>query len=181
MVLRMRAVSCGAQAPAWRLLRVLLLRFGSLPAGTGQCCRVLQRRLTGINTELPQSLHQLPTIPHMRFLLALLLCLAIPLQGWAAGRGASTPCPMAATMAMQTSAGSVDMNAATGDCCNDAVTAALTGKLCKTGQECPTPTGAFVASAHPAVSPLPTAAVPAFFSSAPPSGAADSVWRPPTI
>lgn len=177
----MRTVSHGAQATARRLLRVLLLRFGSLPAGTGQCWGLLQRRLIGINNELPQSLHHLPTLSHMRFLLALVLCLAIPLQGWAAGRGEPAPCPMAATMAMQTSAGSGDMNAATDDCCNDAVTAALTGKLCKTGQECPTPTGAFVASAQPTAPPLPTAAVPAFFTSAPPSGAADSVWRPPTL
>jgi hypothetical protein len=73
------------------------------------------------------------------------------------------------------------MPVASGDCCNDAATAALTGKLCKTGQECQTPTGGFVSPAQAAVYPLPAAAVPAFFTSAPSLGASASVWRPPTL
>ena len=43
-------------------------------------------------------------------------------------------------VAMQADAASEAM-ADLGDCCNDAATAALTGKLCKTGQECQAPTG----------------------------------------
>lgn len=69
----------------------------------------------------------------MRTLLLLILCLAIPLQGFAAMVALEPPCPMEAT-----AAGSMDASDSMAhDCCNDADTVAKTGKLCKMGQECP--------------------------------------------
>ncbi len=80
----------------------------------------------------------------MRLFLALLLCLALPLQGWGGGLRLQPPCPMEAAMAMQGDSFHAGQEMAMDDCCNDAETFQLTGKMCKTGQECQAPTG-FVA------------------------------------
>lgn len=116
----------------------------------------------------------------MRLLIALLLCLAIPLQGWAAGVGVQAPCPMGDMVAMQAEAASEEM-AGLADCCNDAATAALTGKLCKTGQECQTPTGWFGNVSQPVIQVLPTSVLLLTGTPTPPRGAPASVWRPPTL
>lgn len=116
----------------------------------------------------------------MRLFFAVLLCLAIPLQGWAAGAGVQAPCPMGDTVAMQAETAGEEM-ADLGDCCNDAATAALTGKLCKTGQECQAPTGWLTAPSQPAAQALPTSVLLVTATPTPPRGAPASVWRPPTL
>lgn len=121
----------------------------------------------------------------MRLFLALLLCLALPLQGWAAGVSVQTPCPMEAEMALHDSVADTDTdtdsNMPRGDCCNDMDAARLTGKLCKTGQECPAPTGWV---AHPVISmaqALPLGDLLAPVSQVPPRGTPASIWRPPSL
>lgn len=112
-----------------------------------------------------------------RTLLLLVLCFAVPLQGFAALAAFEPHCPMEAA-----SMGSMDDvdGAMMHDCCNDEETAAKTGKLCKTGQECSSgaqcllfpfmmPTVAPVAVERSSlISPF----IPAFS----PAG----LWRPPT-
>lgn len=114
----------------------------------------------------------------MRFFVALMLCLAIPFQGW--GADVPAPCPMGDMMAMQADAASEEM-ADLGDCCNDAATAALTGKLCKTGQECQAPTGWLAPTSQPVIQALPTNVLLVTATPTPPRGAPASVWRPPTL
>lgn len=66
----------------------------------------------------------------MRALLSLLLCLAVAFQGIASAYAFKYPCPME-----QDGQGMMmDAMHGHGDCCNDADTAAKTGKLCKSGQ-----------------------------------------------
>lgn len=113
----------------------------------------------------------------MRALLLFLLCLAIPFQGVAAAYAVKTPCPMeqmGATMAMD--AGDTEY-----DCCNDPVTFAKTGQMCKVGQECPT--GGFgmlvavVLTASPPLQALSLSFPPPYY---PPANLA-SIWRPPAL
>ena len=69
----------------------------------------------------------------MRRLLMLGLCLMFALQGAVQASVVEKPCPMKrAGHAHATHAGTTAH-----DCCNDADTAAKTGKACKTGQACP--------------------------------------------
>jgi hypothetical protein len=116
----------------------------------------------------------------MRFFIALLLCLSIPLQGWAAGAVVQTPCPIGEAMAMQ-GADAGEVMADLSDCCNDAATAALTGKLCKTGQECQAPAGWVLPFSQPVVQSQSSSVLLVTVSFAPPGGAPASVWRPPTL
>ena len=122
----------------------------------------------------------------MRLLIALLLCLAIPLQGWAAGAVAQAPCPMGDMMAMQAEAASEDLAnpgemADLADCCNDAATATLTGKLCKTDQECQAPTGWFAPHSQPVAQAIPMSVSLKADTPSQPRGAPANVWRPPTL
>lgn len=111
----------------------------------------------------------------IRLFLLLILCLAIPLQGFAAAVAFEPPCPMEMTSDGDTAAVS-----AMHDCCNDADTVAKTGKACKTGQKCPSGgqylafppvMHSFTSSASDRLSLI--APFPHAFT---PSG----VWRPPT-
>jgi len=70
------------------------------------------------------------TMRRFRVFLFLLLSIAVPLQGYAHFALPKAPCPME-QMAMMDAA-----DAAAHDCCNDAETAAKTGKACKSGQPC---------------------------------------------
>jgi hypothetical protein len=118
----------------------------------------------------------------MRLFIALLLCLAIPLQGWAAGAVDQAPCPMGDMVAMQAEAASEEMEMADlGACCNDAATAALSGKLCKTGQECQAPTGWLGTLSQPVIQAQPSSALLVTGTPTPPRGSLASVWRPPTL
>lgn len=70
----------------------------------------------------------------MRTFLLLILCLAIPLQGFAALAVFEPPCPMESSTTVD--ATDVADGSMAHDCCNNADTFAKTGKICKTGQEC---------------------------------------------
>jgi hypothetical protein len=112
----------------------------------------------------------------MRAFLVLLLGLAVAFHGNANAHVFKQPCPM------EQGAGiAMDMSGATGDCCNDADTAARTGKLCKTGQSCSVPVVFAVASL-----PLPEL-IPASSCLVPTASLITlsfdhvAVWRPPTL
>jgi len=112
----------------------------------------------------------------MRAFLTFLLCFALALHGNANAHVFKQPCPMeqGAPIAM-------DMSGAAGDCCNDADTAAKTGKLCKTGQSCSVPVVGAIASLPlpelivAASCPVPTARLVTL------SFDLVAVWRPPTL
>lgn len=75
----------------------------------------------------------------MRFILLMLLSLAIPLAGYAGLGVPQMPCPMEmAAVAQQQLDTSMDQvfTAKMGDCCNDMDTMIKTGKTCKVGQDC---------------------------------------------
>lgn len=112
----------------------------------------------------------------MRAFLTFLLCFALALHGNANAHVFKQPCPMeqGAPIAM-------DMSGAAGDCCNDADTAAKTGKLCKTGQTCSVPV-VFAIASLPLPEPIvatsclvPTARLVTL------SFDLVAVWRPPTL
>ncbi|MHB1084370.1 MAG: hypothetical protein ACYCZA_05975 [Thiobacillus sp.] len=60
-----------------------------------------------------------------------MLAIALPLQGYAQFVLPNPPCPMEQAAMMD------GADTAAHDCCNDADTAAKTGKACKSGQSCP--------------------------------------------
>lgn len=120
----------------------------------------------------------------MHLFFAILLCLAIPLQGWAAGAVSQMPCPMGDMTAMQAQLQANSANEAVTDltdCCNDAVTSALTGKLCKTGQECQVPTGWLGPLSQTVIKTQSASDIPVTAPPLPQRGAPESVWRPPII
>lgn len=111
-------------------------------------------------------------------MLVLILCLLIPLQGFAALRVAAEPCPMQGMTTMDM--GATDMADAMEDCCNDLATFERTGQACKTGQECTAP-----AVWMPPLQSLEFEALAAQDFTAPvwrslPPGATSRLWRPPT-
>jgi len=69
----------------------------------------------------------------LKTFLALLLCLAIPLQGFARMIESGAPCQMEHRMAMAMPAGDLD---AMMDCCDPAAPAGNTCKHCQFGQHC---------------------------------------------
>lgn len=112
-----------------------------------------------------------------RTLLLLILCLAIPLQGFAALVALEPHCPMEAV-----SMGSMDDadDSMLHDCCNDEETAAKTGKLCKTGQECSSGAQCLLfPSVMPAVAPVDAERF-SLISPFIPLLSAAGLWRPPT-
>jgi hypothetical protein len=121
----------------------------------------------------------------MRRLLALVLCLLIPLQGFAAPQIEEPPCPMQAMMAMQPDSGNaVDVTAqADGmpDCCNDLATFEHTGQACKTGQACTAPAVWMQPIDVPKFESLAAAAPPTPILRARAPGAPASLWRPPSL
>ncbi len=121
----------------------------------------------------------------MRRLLALVLCLLIPLQGFAAPQTEEPPCPMQAMMAMQPDAGNaVDVAAqADGmpDCCNDLATFERTGQACKTGQACTAPAVWMPPVDVPRFESLAATTPPTPILRARAPGAPASLWRPPSL
>jgi hypothetical protein len=114
----------------------------------------------------------------MRKLLMLGLCLALALQGVVAQASVvEKPCPMRQTGHTLATGASHTVH----DCCNDADTAAKTGKACKTGQACPV-AGAWLASATPSSSCSPVAG-PLVRSPEPFALCIDQRgrWRPPAL
>jgi hypothetical protein len=113
----------------------------------------------------------------MRKLLTLGLCFALALQGAAQASVGEKLCPMQQT-AHTLATGAPDT--ARG-CCNDADTAAKSGKACKTGQACPV-VGAWLTSSIPLSSFSPLAA-PLVRSHEPFALCIDQRgrWRPPAL
>ncbi len=119
-----------------------------------------------------------------RLFLLMLLCLAVPLQGIANVHMLSAPCPMEQPDRMaQTKMANMDMDIQTmvdHDCCNDIETITKTGKVCKTGQDCPV-SALYPASFAASLSvPLAPATLHSFLVLSVRSFDASSVWRPPT-
>lgn len=115
----------------------------------------------------------------MRAVLSWLMCLVVLLHISGSVHAYPLPCPMdhggSPSMVLD------DAAQALGDCCNDAETAAKTGKLCKTDTPCGS-SSAFVPGALPAPMDLASATDPAIalaarVASTDPSG----VWRPPSL
>ena len=117
----------------------------------------------------------------MRLFLALLLCLALPLQGWGGGLRLQPPCPMEAAMTMQGDSFHAGQEMAMDDCCNDAETFQLTGKMCKTGQECQAPTGFVAPPVVSVAQALPLSDLHAPVPREPLRGSPASIWRPPSL
>jgi hypothetical protein len=112
----------------------------------------------------------------MRAFLTFLLCYAVALHGNANAHVFKQPCPMEQGVSI-----AMDMSGAGGDCCNDADTAAKTGKLCKTGQSCSVPGIGAIASLP---LPEPIVAAPCLVPTARLVTASFdplAVWRPPTL
>jgi hypothetical protein len=117
----------------------------------------------------------------MRRLLAIILCLLIPLQGFAALKTVSVPCPMQAGMSMAVDMADLDdLAEAMEDCCNDAATFERTGEMCKSGQSLHAPS-----AWNPPPAPLdfqadatPSLREPVWREH--PPGQPTRLWRPPT-
>jgi hypothetical protein len=117
----------------------------------------------------------------MRRLLVLVLCLLMPLQGFAALQVVNVPCPMQAGMSMSVDMGDIgDLADAMEDCCNDAATFERTGEVCKPGQVLHAPV-AWMPPFFPLESQEPAAQSlrePAWRMH--PPGQPTPLWRPPT-
>lgn len=114
----------------------------------------------------------------MRRLLALVLCLLIPLQGFAALQVVAVPCPMQSGMTMSVDVS--DLADALQDCCNDAAAFERTGQACKPGQNHAAP-----AACMPPLQTLEfqVQAAPLLSETvwrAPPPVQPSRIWRPPT-
>ena len=118
----------------------------------------------------------------MRRLLVLVLCLLLPLQGFAAWQVPASPCPMQGMMAM---ADEVDGMAeslaeAMDDCCNDMATFESTGQPCKSIQICVVPAAGLPSfPSLVALTPVIQDPQAPAWRSLPP-GATSRLWRPPT-
>jgi len=115
----------------------------------------------------------------MRVFLALLLCFIVAFQGSVGAHALPAPCPMDHDGG---SSASVNESAqAVGDCCNDAETAAKTGKLCKTDTPCGSSSASVLPSFHAhipsAQASHPVSALAALIATFDPSG----IWRPPFL
>lgn len=118
----------------------------------------------------------------MRRLLVLVLCLLLPLQGFAAVQGVAAPCPMQGMMAMAEEAGEMEESLAEAmdDCCNDIATFERTGQPCKSVQSCVAPAAGL--SSFPSLgtqTPVTQDPQAPAWRSLPP-GATSRLWRPPT-
>ncbi|MDE2428878.1 MAG: hypothetical protein KGM99_09130 [Burkholderiales bacterium] len=98
----------------------------------------------------------------LRTLILLLLCLALPVYGYAGLTQMQTPCPMQEEMQGQDGAMSMQVSGQQHDCCDDMAMFVNAGKNCKTGHDCKT--GSFVLQ-MPAVA----------------AGFAEPVWTPPQL
>jgi len=118
----------------------------------------------------------------MRHVLVLLLCLLLPLQGFASLQVTASPCPMQDMMAMEEEASETAKTLAQAmeDCCNDMATFERTGQPCKSAQSCVVP-AAGLPSFPSLVAQTPVTQDPRApaWRSLPP-GATSRLWRPPT-
>jgi len=109
-----------------------------------------------------------------RILICLLLCLAIPVQGFAGMVLHANACPMQ-NATSEAAPEACPMK----HCCNDAETYGKTGKACKTGQQCQAgyqfPNSLPLIQSPIASKSMPIAHVARFVPVFDPSG----IWRPP--
>ena len=115
-------------------------------------------------------------------LLVLVLCLLLPLQGFAAWQVPASPCPMQDMMTMADEAGETadTLAEAMKDCCNDMATFELTGQPCKSVQSCAAPAaGMPTFPSLVALTPVTQDPQAPTWRSLPP-GATSLLWRPPT-
>ncbi|MGE0430105.1 hypothetical protein [Hydrogenophaga sp.] len=116
----------------------------------------------------------------MRRLLVLVLCLLLPLQGFAAVQGVAAPCPMQGMMAMADEADGMAVSLAMDDCCNDMATFERTGQPCKSVQSCVAPAAGLPSfPSLVALTPITQDPQAPTWRSLPP-GATSLLWRPPT-
>jgi hypothetical protein len=119
----------------------------------------------------------------MRRLLVLVLCLLLPLQGFAAWQVPASPCPMQGMMAMADEADGMAESLAEvmDDCCNDMATFERTGQPCKSIQSCVVPAvGLPTFPSLVALTPVTQDPQAPTWRSLPP-GATSLLWRPPTF
>ena len=113
----------------------------------------------------------------MRAFTVFLFCLSIAFQSTAGTHVFDKPCPIEQGMY----AGMMDDSGGVGDCCNDAETAAKTGKLCKTGLECSL-SQVFIVVPRQSPDQKPVATTPLVAGSLfLPSFNPHDIWRPPTL
>lgn len=117
----------------------------------------------------------------MRAFTVFLFCLSIAFQGISSTHVFDKPCPMEQDMEQGMYPGMMGNSGGASDCCNDAETAAKTGKLCKTGQECSlSQVFIVVPSQSPDQKPLATTPIVASNLFHPLFNPSD-IWRPPTF
>ncbi len=115
------------------------------------------------------------SIPNMRRVLMLAVCLALALQGLAQARALTPLCPTQKSEHMKA------VHATAQGCCNDADAYTKTGKACKVGETCVLPSAWLASSPRswsppPATDPIASSTEP-FALCIDPSGH----WRPPAL
>lgn len=119
------------------------------------------------------------TAAMLRYLLSLLLCACLALQGGTVALAAEAPCPMQAEMQSMLQAGDLDA-ADLPDCCNDLQTWAETGKPCKTGADCQVVVAWALVPSVQSVAVAAASEVPVLLSAAAPAAPPGMPWRPPS-
>jgi len=115
----------------------------------------------------------------MRSLFLLLLCLTIPLQGFAAAHAFENPCPMHDGHPMS----GIGDDTPRHDCCNDhkQEPGAQRSDLCKAGTQCQSSSPVMLSLiVHPAA-PRCRRVLAVALKLEPPASPLIGVWRPPTI
>lgn len=118
----------------------------------------------------------------MRRLLVLVLCLLLPLQGFAAWQVPVSPCPMQGMLAMADEADEMEKSLAEAmaDCCNDMATFERTGQACKSAQSCAAAAaGLPLFPSHDVQAPVRLDPQAPAWRTLPP-GTTTRHWRPPT-
>ena len=118
----------------------------------------------------------------MRRVFVLVLCLLLPLQGFAALQVPASQCPTQGMMDMADEVGEMaeSLAGAMEDCCNDMATFERTGQPCKSVQSCIAPAGGLPSLPSLVVlTPVVQDPQAPAWRSLPP-GATSRLWRPPT-
>ena len=130
---------------------------------------------------MPEISEENPRMHPMRWLVTLLICLSLPLQGAWSWAAPVEPCPMEG-MVMASGAMADDAGpGAVPDCCNDEATFLKTGQPCKTGVDCGAPMASVPSGGLSAAPALQTTRHLARNVAGPPSSARSAIWRPPSL
>jgi hypothetical protein len=132
---------------------------------------------------MPEISEENPRMQPMRWLVTLLICLSLPLQGAWSLAAPVEPCPMEGmVMASNSMVSDAHMDAdAVPDCCNDEATFLKTGQPCKTGMDCGAPMASVPPGGLSAAPALQTTRHLALNVAGPPSSARSAIWRPPSL